>query len=69
MVSTAIRLATSPEAWPPMPSATMASRSDLGQEKRVLVVLAFHPDVGVAGEADPQTVEGKGRAHLLPFIV
>ena len=63
MVSTAIRLATSPEACPPMPSATMASRSCLGQVERVLVVLALHPDVGFAGEADPQTVEREGGAH------
>ena len=34
------------------------------QEERVLVVLAFHADVGVAGEADPQPVEREGRAHL-----
>src|SRR5687768_1799106 len=26
-----MRLATSPEAWPPMPSATMASRSSTGR--------------------------------------
>src|SRR6185503_17895810 len=30
-VSTAMRLATSPEAWPPMPSATIASRSSTGR--------------------------------------
>ena len=34
-----------------------------GQEKRVLVVLAFHSDVGVARETDPQAVEREGGAH------
>jgi hypothetical protein len=32
MSSTASRLATSPDAWPPMPSATIASRSLSGSE-------------------------------------
>ena len=31
MMSTASRLATSPEAWPPIPSATIASRTSVGR--------------------------------------
>src|SRR5262245_38480594 len=43
MVSTAIRLATSPEACPPMPSATMASRSSTGRCRLSSLWVRFMP--------------------------
>ena len=43
---TAIDEATSPAAWPPMPSATMNSRSFLSMRKLSSLCVALPPDVG-----------------------
>ena len=37
----------------------------LGQVERVLVVVALHPDVGVAGETDSHPVERERGAHRI----
>ena len=66
MVSTAMRLATSPDACPPMPSATIASRSLSGRKNESSLWARFIPTL--VSPAKRARIPSSGNDELMDSV-